>query len=63
MSKRKYTRFGETPVAYQCTRKTCSWQGLDSEKKETQIEPGYFEHVCPDCYNNEFYGLLELPEK
>ena len=61
MAKRKYTRMGETPKAYQCTRKTCSWKGTDEQKKESETESGYRELVCPVCYNNEFFGLLENP--
>jgi hypothetical protein len=61
MAKRKYVRIGETPKAYQCTRKTCGWQGTLDQKKIIELEKGYREHVCPVCYNTEFYGLLEKP--
>lgn len=62
MSKRKYTRIGETPKSYQCTQKKCGWQGTDDKKKLSENELGWNELVCPLCYNNEFYGLLEIPE-
>jgi hypothetical protein len=57
--KRKYTRFGETPVRYECTNKKCKWQGTDDEKARVQKSQSIQEHVCPKCNNPEFYGLLE----
>lgn len=64
MPKRKYTRMGETPVAYQCTNKKCKWEGLDSEKVLSKPidDYGMRIHLCPECDNDEFYGLLELPD-
>lgn len=58
MAKRKYTKMGETPSAYECTKKACKWQGTDDEKSRKEIEKGCLEYVCPKCGNNEFYGLI-----
>jgi len=62
--KRKYTRIGENPVAYECCKKNCKWQGLHSEKYNVLTNPEYGERteVCPECGNDIFYGLLELPK-
>lgn len=57
MSKRKYTRSGETPTSYQCTKAKCKWEGSQIEKEE-EMENGWLVHVCPKCGNDEFYGLL-----
>jgi len=59
--KRKYTNFREEPVRFECTKRKCKWQGLDSEKEQKSTDPEYkiYESVCPNCGNNEFYGLLE----
>lgn len=59
MKKRKYTRWGEEPKRYECSKKKCQWQGLDEEKARKRIDNYLTEHVCPRCGNNEFYGLLE----
>ncbi|QYS86328.1 hypothetical protein JJC03_15620 [Flavobacterium oreochromis] len=61
MAKRKYTKSGETPKGYECTNRKCKWAGTDDEKAMKPIENGFLEHVCPQCKNNEFYGLLENP--
>ncbi|WP_268846774.1 hypothetical protein [Flavobacterium aestivum] len=58
MAKRKYTKRGENPKAYECSKKNCKWAGTDNEKELKEIEKGYKEMVCPKCGNNEFYGLL-----
>lgn len=65
MAKRKYIRMGEIAVAYQCTNKKCKWEGLSSEKKlsKPDDEYGMRTHLCPNCGKDEFYGLLELPER
>ena len=63
MAKRKYARFGDTEVAYECTNKKCKWQGLDSEKAQRILDECQSVHICPECSNDEFYGLLELPER
>lgn len=63
MAKRKYTRSGDKAEAYECTKKSCKWQGTQSEKSQRQLESGWLEDVCPKCGNNEFYGLLEAPKK
>ena len=60
MAQRKYARFGEKEVAYECTKRKCKWQGMDEDKAQKRTDPEYliFELVCPNCGNNEFYGLL-----
>ncbi len=57
--KRKYTKFGEKPVRYECTKRKCKWQGTIEEKKDFKRDSIVTELVCPKCGNNEFYGLLE----
>jgi len=59
--KPKYTKFGEEPKRYECTKRKCKWQGLDSEREQKRTDPKYlmYESVCPNCGNNEFYGLTE----
>lgn len=59
MAKRKYTRMGEKPKAYECINKKCKWIGLDIEKLLKPINEYQKEHVCPKCGNANFYGLLE----
>ncbi|PIE50740.1 MAG: hypothetical protein CSA38_01880 [Flavobacteriales bacterium] len=63
MAKRKYARMSDKEVAYECTR--CKWQGLEEEKNSKNIDPEIemYEHICPNCGNNEFYGLLEYNKK
>lgn len=56
---RKYARMHETAVAFECTKRSCKWQGLDTEKNLIPINAIQKEYVCPNCGNNEFYGLLE----
>lgn len=56
--KRKYTKHGEKPISYECTKKKCRWQGTDKEKDTIKNSDGWSELVCPNCGNNEFYGLL-----
>lgn len=63
MGKRKFTRWGEKAVAYSCTNKKCNWEGLDEEKHKKPLSRKYWTLVCPDCENDEFYGLLEVPER
>lgn len=62
MAKRKYSRMGETPVAYECTKTKCKWQGTGDQKASKRFNAFTIEHICPVCGNNEFYGLLELPK-
>lgn len=62
MAKRKYTTYRETPVAFECTKRACKWKGTDQEKNKSPRNFGH-ELTCPNCGNNEFYGLLEKPEK
>lgn len=60
MAKRKYTRSGETPKAYKCTNRKCGWEGTgDQRAKKPKGE--WLHSVCPECSNDEFYGLLEKP--
>jgi hypothetical protein len=58
MAKRKYTRYGEKPSAYQCTKRKCKWVGKDEDKLTDKKDNGWAELVCPNCGNNEFFGLL-----
>ena len=60
MAKRKYTRFNEKSVRYECTKRSCKWQGTDKEWVQKRTDPEYqtTEATCPKCGNNEFYGLL-----
>jgi hypothetical protein len=59
MTKRKYARMSDKNITrYECTKKKCKWQGTDDEKARIQIDSVTQEHVCPECMNNEFYGLL-----
>ena len=58
MAKRKYTRMGENAVAYECTKQKCKWQGIDEDKVRKRINEYQEEHVCPNCGNSEFFGLL-----
>lgn len=63
MSKRKYTKFGETPKAYECASKRCDWQGSSNEwVKIPSIEfDGMTDSSCPKCGCIEFYGLVNEP--
>ena len=63
MPKRKYTKFGEKPSSYECCNRKCKWTGTDNQKSFKQIEPGYQKLVCPNCGNEEFYGLLPIKDK
>jgi hypothetical protein len=63
MAKRKYTRMGEKPTKYECCNKKCKWQGTFEEKEEIETESGSFMKVCPNCFKEDFYGLLESVEK
>jgi predicted nucleic-acid-binding Zn-ribbon protein len=60
MPKRKYTKYGETPVAYECTKKQCKWQGTEEQKTKQKKSNSWIELVCPKCGNKEFYGLIVL---
>lgn len=60
MAKRKYTRMGETPIAFECTKTKCKWQGTADQKASKRINEYSTESICPECGHNEFYGLLEL---
>lgn len=62
MAKRKYTRFGETAVAYECCNRKCKWQGFHEEKVNKYRDNGYSDLVCPKCGKEEFYGLLSEPK-
>jgi len=59
MTNRKYARFGEKPVRYECTNKKCKWQGTIDEKEKVKRNEGYTDYVCPKCMNDEFYGLIK----
>lgn len=59
MRKRKYTRGNEKPIRFECTKRTCKWQGKQSEQAQVKDADGWTDNVCPKCGNDEFYGLLE----
>jgi hypothetical protein len=61
MAKRKYTKNGEKPKAYECTKKKCKWQGTPEQVGKQYLSNGITQSICPKCCNNEFYGLLEIP--
>lgn len=63
MSNRKYVNTNETPQAYECTKEKCSWQGEHQEKHKRYSSDGWATSVCPNCGNDEFYGLVEKPKK
>jgi hypothetical protein len=58
MAKRKYVKMGETPVRFKCTKTLCGWEGTH-EEKEGKDDDGWTTLICPECGNEEFYGLLE----
>tara|TARA_R100000306_G_C4377773_1_gene142759 strand:+ start:633 stop:821 length:189 start_codon:yes stop_codon:yes gene_type:complete len=60
MTKRKYVRSGEEPVAFECTKQKCKWQGKE-EQKGKKKDGDWTVFVCPKCGNPDFYGLLEAP--
>lgn len=62
MANRKYTKFGETPVAFECSKPKCKWQGVEKSKTQIKNRSGWLESVCPKCGNPEFYGLIEIPK-
>lgn len=55
---RKYCKMGDKPVRYECTKRKCKWQGTMDEKDEKIVSSIESVKVCPDCGNEEFYGLL-----
>lgn len=55
---RKYTKMGENPVRYECTKKKCKWQGKMEDKYDKRVSSYETVKVCPNCGNDEFYGLL-----
>lgn len=60
--KRKFTKWGEKPVAYQCTKQKCKWEGTMEQKVLKKDEDGWGSHYsCPNCGNIEFRGLLDIP--
>lgn len=57
--KRKYARIlDENITNYECSKKKCKWKGTDKDKLIKPISPIESTLVCPNCGNNEFYGLL-----
>ncbi len=59
MTKRKYARMSDKNITrYECSKKKCKWQGTDEQKTIKTISPIESSLVCPDCGNNQFYGLL-----
>lgn len=65
MTKRKYAVRMEDAKAFECTRRTCKWQGAQEEKawSSPDSEYGTQTAICPNCSNDQFYGLLEAPKK
>lgn len=57
MPKRKYTRARETPSKYECTKRSCKWEGTKKEKAH-KMEEDWLVHICPECGNDEFYGII-----
>lgn len=55
----KYTTYGETPVKFECSKKKCKWQGTIEEQATRKTSNISKEYVCPNCGNNEFYGLIQ----
>ena len=53
----KYTTFNETPIKFQCTKQKCKWEGIYQEKQDRKIDSVSWVKVCPNCGNDEFYGL------
>jgi len=60
MPARKYTRMGEHSQGYECCNKKCKWQGTDADKYRRQINDNREVDVCPNCGNDEFYGLIKF---
>ncbi len=58
MAKIKYTKMGETPSSYECTKRQCKWQGKGEEKSKKREEGGWMVDICPKCGNEEFFGLI-----
>lgn len=57
MAKRKFTKNGETPTKFQCTKRKCKWEGTEAQKGRKQ-DGDWTVYVCPKCGNEEFYGIL-----
>ena len=56
----RYVKFGERPDKYQCIKRKCKWEGTMSEKKIIKKTDSCFSlYTCPDCGNDEFYGLRD----
>lgn len=62
MAKRKYTKFGESPKGYKCTRSKCGWEGTLEQQVHIKNEKDGCTYLsCPDCEGNTFRGLLVNP--
>ena len=60
--KRKFTKWGEKPKAYQCTKQKCKWEGTLEQQELKKNKDGWGSHYCcPNCRNIEFRGLLDVP--
>lgn len=56
--KRKYgTSSDKRTKKYECTKKTCKWQGILEEQKLKKVDEIESNYVCPKCGNKEFYNL------
>jgi len=53
----KYTAFKETPLKFQCTKQKCKWEGTYEEKRDLRLDSSSWKKICPNCGNDEFYGL------
>lgn len=61
--KKKYSKIGDVSLGYKCTKRKCGWEGLDEDRIEKPTDNIWTELCCPKCGNNEFYGLIEKPNK
>lgn len=62
MGKKKYaTDFRDNIQRFECTQEKCGWVGKGEEKYHKRVNSIETELVCPECGNNEFYGLLLIP--
>ncbi len=59
MGKRKYARRSDPKTKnYECTKRSCKWQGTIEQQELKKVDEGHFIYVCPECGNEEFYNLI-----
>lgn len=56
---KKYCKMGDKPVRYECTKRKCKWQGTLEEQVSVPVSSIENHLTCPNCGNEEFYGLLK----